>query len=252
MTQGLKRAEMILPAIVPLADHDWTDIKQVDKFGANPDISTTTDPEDIWDQGGTYTFLSSAQTLYISSSDNSDTVDITVEGLDANWALQTATKALTGQTQTALAGTWLRVFRAYNADSTNLAGDVYVAETDDLTGGVPDTASKIKAKITSTAQQTLMAIYTIPTGYTGYMLRWYASQAIGQSNYAIVELQAKASGNVFRTKRRVGLTSGGNLQEKFPIALGFAAQTDLKIVCREVGANNMDVSGGFDMILVGT
>jgi hypothetical protein len=35
------------------------------KFGYNPDVDGA---EDLWDQGGTYTFLASAATLYASSS----------------------------------------------------------------------------------------------------------------------------------------------------------------------------------------
>lgn len=249
------RAQQGLPIIIPPSgvSNDWATVLQVDKFGNNPNIGTLTDPEDVWSQGGTYTFLSSAATLYASCSAAS-TVTIFVEGLDANYNIQTATVTLNGQNQAEIGSglTWLRVYRAYNSSGTNLAGDVYIAETDDLTGGVPDTASKIKAKILTNEQQTLMAIYTIPAGYTGYLLRWYVSEVNPKSSYAIVELQARAFGGVFRVRRRDGVTSDGNsrLSEQPPIAYAFTEKTDIKVVVREVGANDMDISAGFDLLLV--
>lgn len=254
MTRNVARASQYMPLIITSDSHDWSSVLQVDKFGANYDIDTTTDPEDVWSQGGTYTFLTSATTLYLSSSDNGDDQTITVEGLDGNYALQSKSKALTGQTQVALDGTWLRVFRAYNGDTTATAGDVYVAETDDLTGGVPDTATKIKAKIDAAAQQTLMAIYTIPAGYTGYLLRWYAGGTNLKTSTAIVELQAQLTGGVFRIKRRIGIAATGSstYQESPSIALRYPAQTDIKVVVREVGANDVDISAGFDLLLVST
>ena len=241
-----------MPIMIYSTDHDWTDVKQVEKFGANPDVDTDSDPEDVWDQGGTYTYLTSAATLYASSSDDGDTVSMNVQGLDASWDLQTVSVTLTGQTQVALSGTWLRVFRAYNEGATDLAGDVYIAETDDLTGGVPNTASKIKAKVQATHQQTMMAQYTIPNGYTGYMTRWYCSQAVAKSSYAVVEIQKRATGGVFRTARHIGLDSGANnsYQELLNIAIPFSAKTDIKAVVREVGANDMDIAAGFDLLLV--
>jgi hypothetical protein len=252
MAQGLRRAQMALPIIVPIRDHNWNVVEQVEKFGANPDIDIASDPEDIWDQGGTYTFLSSSAVLYASSTDGSDTVDINVQGLDANWDMQEKSVTLTGTSQVAIGGSWMRVFRAFNEDSTNLAGDVYIAETDDTTAGVPDTATKIKAKIVLAKQQTLMAIYTVPNGYTAYMTRWYASQAVHKSSWAIIELQKRESGGVFRTQRHVGINSGGGSQwnEPLNIAIPFPGKTDIKVVVVEVGADDQDIAAGFDMFIL--
>jgi hypothetical protein len=252
MAQGLRRENMALPVIVPVANHNWNDLIHVEKFGNNPKVDTNTDPEDVWNQGGTYTFLTSSAVLYASSSDGSDTVDINVQGLDADWAVQEQSVTLTGTSQTAISGSWLRVFRAFNEDGTDLAGDVYIAETDDTTAGVPDTATKIKAKIDLADQQTLMAIYTVPDGYTAYMTRWYVAMAQSKSSYAIIKLQSRANSGVFRTRRRTGIEAGStDYQEHLNPAIPFAAQTDLKIVVDTVGANDIDISGGFDLILLG-
>lgn len=253
MAQGLRRENMAMPVIIPLVDHNWNDLIQVEKFGGNPTIDTDTDPEDVWDQGGIYTFLNSSAVLYASSSDGGDTVDINIQGLDANWDIQTQSVTLTGTAQVAISGSWMRVFKAYNEDSTDLAGDVYIAETDTTSAGVPDTASKIKAKVILSKQQTLMAIYTVPNGYTAYMTRWYVSQAISKSSYAVIELLSRENGGVFRTKRHVGVNSDGGSQWNEPLnpAIPFPAKTDIKVNVVEVGASDMDIAAGFDLILVG-
>ncbi len=50
-------------------------VADFEKFGKNSDIDTGTDPEDIWNGGGTYTGFptSAAETLEIFSSDAADT-----------------------------------------------------------------------------------------------------------------------------------------------------------------------------------
>ncbi len=225
------------------------------KFGRNPEIDSG-DTEDVWDQGGTYTFLSTATTLYLSSSNDSDTQDIQVYGLDADWALQTITEALTGRTQVEIGTgiTWLRVFRAKNVDSTDVAGDVYIAEDAgvDITAGVPDTASEIKAKITNPFNQTLMAIYTIPTGYTGYMMVLHTSMNRAQATGAVdMQFYVKPFGQVFQLKDFAGLMSSGTSHTPhiFTIPEEIEAKSDIKITATS-SANDVDVSAGFDIILV--
>jgi hypothetical protein len=255
MPQGLRRGVFGMPIIIPIRNHNWNDVKQVEKFGANHDVDTNSDPEDCWTQGGTYTFLTTATALYASSSSAADTVSINVQGLDGDWNLQTKSVTLTGQTQALIPGTWLRVFRAYNESATLLAGDVYIAGDAGaaITGGVPDVASLIKAKIDLGDGQTMMAIYTVPNGYTAYMTRWYATLAVSRASYAVVQLRKRASGGVFRASREIGLTGAGNsiYQELLNIAIPYASKTDIKITIKEVGANDMDVDGGFDLLLVG-
>jgi hypothetical protein len=71
------------------------------KFGFNSDIDNSL--ETIWAEGGLYTYLSSASTLYISSSSTDDDVagtgarTATVFGLDANYDEVSVTVDLDGQ-----------------------------------------------------------------------------------------------------------------------------------------------------------
>lgn len=239
--------------IVPATKHNWLDFFRVNKFGRNPDVDTGAQ-EDIVSYGGTKTYLSVADTLYISSSNAGDTVDIVASGLDADGNRQEVTQALNGQTKTEIGSgvTWLDVFRGWNANSTDLAGDVYIYADDTVTGGVPDTASKVLAKIDQTKQQTHIAAYIIPSGYTGYLLGWYASMNRSNTTGASdVELFSREDGKVFRSKDIRGLAGSGNSSfiHYYPIAPSYSELTTLK-VSANVSANDTDISAGFSLLCV--
>ena len=55
-------------------------VSHINKFGMNPQITTASDPEDVWDFEGTYTFSSSANIDSLSSSDAGDSQDVEVTG----------------------------------------------------------------------------------------------------------------------------------------------------------------------------
>lgn len=238
--------------IIPAVEHDWSDCFKVNKYGRNPAISAGT-VEDIWSYGGTRTYMSGNVALFASSSDDNDTVDITVQGLDASGDRQEQTIALTGETKVEIAGvTWSHVFRAWNSDSANLVGDVYIFEDDDLTDGVPDTATKVRAKVDLAKQQTHMAFYTIPSGYTGYLLGWYGTLNRGNTaGAADIELFARANGGVFRSKDIRGVMGAGNSSfiHNYPIFPDYSELTDLKILANVTGNGN-DISAGFSLLCV--
>lgn len=153
-----------------------SDIPTILKFGRNQAVGLT--EEDLWLYGGEETLLTSAATMYASCTDNTNGVGqvLVVEGLDANWVSQEGRVTLTGQTQAAItkedgsAATWTRIHRAYQISAApDPVGDVYIAESDTLTLGVPDTATKVHGLIdfSDAAQQTQKAIYTIPAGHVG-------------------------------------------------------------------------------------
>ena len=150
-------------------------VSSIHKFGQNPQIDNT-EEWDIWDggDGADYTFSSSGVIHYISSSNAGDTQTYDVIGLDENYLEQTISVTAVGQTKTQI-GTgekFRRIVRIKNTGSTDNAGVVYVYEDDTVTAGVPDTATKIRGQIQIGNNQTLMAIYTIPAGKTGYLSSW--------------------------------------------------------------------------------
>jgi hypothetical protein len=223
----------------------------MEKFGENPVITTGTDPEDVWDGGGIYTFSTAADIDRLSSSDAADTMDITVYGLDENWEEVVQTITLTGQTPVALTTSLIRVYRMVNAGSVDIAGDVYCFKNGAVTDGVPDVAADIRAIIRNGNNQTLMTVYTVPAGKTGYFWGGYVAISRGVTTANVdFTWRARPFGSVFAVKSRIACVSNGNstwnYTYKSPVAL--PEKTDILIRAEEV-SQTCGVSGGFTVIL---
>lgn len=150
----------------------------VNVAGNNYNLDPT--EETIWDQGGNLVYLTADTTLYASSSSASDTnVLIAVVGLDDTYTEVTRLVTVTGQTQVALSGQMFRHFSATCIGTNKNVGDIYIAESDTLTGGVPDTASKIKSKMVAGNGITRNGFYTVPAGHTGYLIKLRHNSAEG-------------------------------------------------------------------------
>lgn len=139
-------------------------------LGNSPGAAAADTEETIWDQGGTYTYLSAETTLYGSSSSASDTDQIlVVVGLDEDYLEVVRIVALNGQNQVALDDGLLRVHIIQQISGTGAVGDFYIAESDSLTGGIPDTASKIKGKVTAGKGISRQFTFTVPAGKAFYV-----------------------------------------------------------------------------------
>ncbi len=237
---------LIAPSLLTQENNDF-----VEKFGFNPDVDIG-GMEDVMHQGGlfSYTEFGSGVTVFASSTSAGATNEITMLGLDANFDSQSTTFALTGTSSLAIPLTWIRVFRAFNSDSQEIAGDVYIFTTDTITAGVPDTADDIKIFIDADDEihdnQSLMAIYTIPNGKIGLMEGFYVSSQKGVKIEAL--LRIRNFGKVFRTINHLTLFENYIFHDFiFPIVI--PAKSDIRITV-ESDTPNSQVSGGFTIRLV--
>jgi len=231
---------------------------QVHKFGNNADIDNA-ETEDIWDGGnnanadGAYTYPSTAEELHISSSEGADTQQITVRGLDADWNDQEVTVTLAGQTETVIGTsiTWIRAFRAFNANSTALTGTVYIYADDTVVAGVPQTNNKVRAIITIGEDQTLMALYSVPLGKEFVVTAWYAALTGTAVAAPIVRLKTREFGKSFRTTELRTLNSTGNssADRAYALPIRFPAKSDIKMDTT-ANAANTKVAAGFDGFLI--
>lgn len=97
------------------------------------------------DQG--YTFLSANTQLYASSTSALDVGNFLIqEGYTDDYQKLAAprTAILNGQNQVPLSGELFRTTRTIVPGGGSTQGDIYIAEADTLTGGVPDDPTKIK------------------------------------------------------------------------------------------------------------
>jgi hypothetical protein len=103
----------------------------------------------VTDQGGKYTYLTANTQLYVQSTDPLDVdVDVLMQGLDDDYNPIVLTANTNGTTQEPLsADTGFRVHTFFVSGNITPVGELYLAELGSATGGIPDDATKIKAKI---------------------------------------------------------------------------------------------------------
>lgn len=234
------------------------------KFGNAPDFDTADGEVTVWDgaEDGTtwelmnYVFSTTADIDSISSSSASDTQKIVIEGLDSDWNLVSQTITLNGQTRVALTTNLIRVFRAFNDNSVNLVGHVFVYVNGAITGGIPDTNADIRAIIDPDNQQTEMAVYTIPNDKRAYIRDWYMSTSGGNkaSSY-VFKLKSRNYNKIFRTKHSSAMDQLAPVpyQHKYEEPEKFAPKTDILMTCESIASpasEGNSISSGFDIVLV--
>lgn len=230
------------------------------KFGSIAAVQAST-PADVWEYGVTpgaeiYTFSDNgvADIDTISSSNSSDSVAITIEGLDVNGTLVSQNATLDGQNKVTLSTPLWRVNRAFNSNSTDLVGNVYIYVDGAISSGVPDVVTTVRGYISAGNGQTLQSVYTVPAGKTAYFVGIEASLTKGVGATAVSALfqgSTRAYGKIFRIQDEFNLISTGTSSKTYnlPLPLPFSERTDF---CPRVNvsANNLGVSWAFSLILI--
>jgi hypothetical protein len=197
-----------------LADIQRKTGKFIRKFGTHDDVSSSVSNEAIWsyaDVAGDYVFPSdSGEVMYISSNSTLDITTITVQGLDADFKEKEQKITLQGQTRLTLDGTWSRINRVFNEGVSDLSGNVFVYTDGTNTLGTPDTPNTVKAIVEIDHNQTMQAIYTVPSDrqlhLSSYHLSCDAKTANANANLTI-KLVVRLKGSVFRTQEIIAVSN---------------------------------------------
>ena len=218
---------------IPIASGAVTGHSHINKFGYSDSILNLST---IWDGQNIYTYSTSAGAVTVASSSTDDAgAVIEVQGLDASYHLVTQDITIDGTGATNL----IRVFRARvktpaSGETCNV-GDISV-----------NIGGQLRAKILAGKGQTLMAVYTVPAGKTGYLLNLTTS--VDKNVDVIYKLLARPiDDGGFNIKGQFG-TFGTPIDHNYPIPLVFPEKTDI-----EVQADAGSACGGgatFDLILV--
>ena len=206
----------------------------INKFGYNPDVGSNF--ETVWDGSNLYTYIGTAGTALVTSSNTSDDNNGTVEiqGLDANYNVQTVTATIGGSATTE---TFIRVFRV-----KLLTANTGTSNVGTITVTVDSTAAAI---ISPTKGQTLMAVYTIPAGKKGYLLKLQGN--LEKAKESEFQLMARPFGGAFNIKGKFG-SSGDVINYDYPVPLEFDEKTDIEV---QVRAGATTAAGAlFDIILL--
>jgi len=208
--------------------------------------------EDIWDGGGTYPYPTTAAITTISTASNSAPLqgaDVEVIGLDTNWDIVTETVTLDAgdtTTLTAITTALKRVFSIRLLENVVAAVDIKLTDVSGLTTYCIITAGFNKSQ---------MAMYTIPSGYTGYITNWSADYAksVSKNPYSVeygIWFADRENGYEFYLSQKAGIQDGaGPMQHIVQPYKKVTEKTDIKITSNANGAA-AHIHAGFDLVLV--
>ena len=210
------------------------------KFGFNDTVGTSY--ETIWDAGGIYSYPTAANTVVVTSDGaaSDSGVKVTVIGLDANYADLSEEVTLNASGTATTGNTFIRVFRSFNSGSTEMNSD-----SDDM---VLTHSGTTVAQFKGEHNQTLMAVYTVPTGKTFYMKKFTISSHVGTGTvFNIIKIMFKKPDGVFRSQYVFGMKDQFDVKD-FDVPLKFTEKTDIEIRAK-TSSSTTDVSASFEGII---
>jgi len=213
---------------------------KVHKFGFNPLINDT--EETIWDVGGIYSYPSTAVKMTATSTDgaNDEDVQVNIQGLDADYNEISETVTLNASGTKETNSFFLRVFRAFIEGSQEPSGTINITNT-----------GTTYARVTLGDNQTLMCVWTVPAGYTAYLLQKDVTCLTEANNkFGTIRLVSKEFGGVFKTKDKFAVQNG-HTDITYSIPLSIPEKTDIEV--RAVGSSSnseLHVSAGLDIIYI--
>jgi hypothetical protein len=215
----------------------YWNISHLHQIAAVPSMSQNTTGT-IWDINDTiypWASWSTAGTLSIPAVNTSDDgKDVTIVGLDSNFDLLTETVTVSSSGSTVTTESFIRIERAYISDMN--VGNVNIQKS-----------AVTVARITAGNGMTSMGIYTIPAGYTGYLVKGTASVQDGAD--ATGNMFVRYFGQDFMLGHSFEVSGrGGQYMYNFDIPIKLPEKTDIDVRAT-VRSNNARVTAAFDLIL---
>ena len=234
-----------------VAKGDFTGYSNVSKFGYNPTVGSG-NYESIWEGSNAYPWMSAADQLEVLSSDANDTSagtgarTVELQGLDSSWNLLTETVTMNGTSAVTTTGSFLRIFRARvvtGGTSLRNEGTITIRDQDTST-----TRALITNGATDGMGQTLMAVYTIPAGKTGYIININVSSSKDQEqDYRLMSRDNTVANAAWNVKEF--LTGRGGFSDWKKYAINKATEkTDLDF--QVISNSTSAAAGGFELILI--
>lgn len=225
------------------------------RFGYNPDIDTTTLPEDIWGAGGVYTFPSTTETLNVSSSSGNDTSGgtgmrvVRITGLDSNYDEISEDVTLNGTSAVLTSKSFRMVHSCFgisSGSSEQNEGNITIANS---------SSALTLAYIPANQGQTQQTFHIVPRGHV-WLVDTVVSSTIRQGTGAFsVDYEIQINGtNTWRNLFPVGGNSQGSgfLSSKtgHKDYVVLPEKTKVRVRCRSVSANNTGITANIGGYLV--
>lgn len=216
--------------------------QQIHKVGATP-VQSTNVTASLWDKPDTlypWSAFITPGVLVASQANASDNgKQVVVEGLDDNW--NQISEIFTLSSSGPVTGT--QIFRRINI--------AYLISSDTNIGLIHFTRSGIEvARINIGLGQTLMGIYTIPLGYTGYLYQGTCSSQVGADATGFMMVRLNGSGTSFLVGHTFEVSGAGGQYDyefTFPQVLPEKTDIDIRLTSR---SNNGRYTAAFDILLI--
>ena len=234
-----------------VAKGDFTGYSNVSKFGYNPTVGSG-NYESIWEGSNAYPWMSTDDQLEVLSSDTDDTSagtgarTVELQGLDSSWNVLTETVTMNGTSAVTTTGSFLRIFRARvvtAGSSGRNEGTITIRDQDTST-----TRALITNGATDGNGQTLMAVYTIPAGKTGYIININISSKKDQEQtYRLMARDNTVANAAWNVKEF--MTDRGGFSDFTKRGINkYTEKTDLDL--QAISSATSSVAGGFELILI--
>jgi hypothetical protein len=231
-----------------VAKGDFTGYSNVSKFGINPTVGSG-GFESIWEGSNAYPWPTAAATLSVVSASANDASGgtgartVEIQGLDSSWNLLTETITMNGLTPVVTTGSFLRVFRARVVTAGSLKSNA--AEITMSSGG---TTLAYITYDTIGMGQTLMAVYTIPNGKTGYIINLNVSSSKdSEHRFRFMTRDNAVTDAAWNVKEYMSARGGFSSWRKYAInKVTEKTDIDLQVISNSTSA----ASGGFELILI--
>lgn len=222
-------------------------------WGYNPDIDQTL--ETVWGDGGVISFIAAAGTMNVSSTSTDDAAagtgaqTIVIQGLDSGHNEISETVTLNGQTTVTTTKEFLHVNYMYVATAgtgKQNAGTIYIGSGVN-TAGVP---AVVYNAIYTGLNASTTACYTIPAGYTAYIVKGglSAGQSSGSSEITGYLLVRDPVTDIARVVA-VAAFNNGNAEYDFKLPLKVPEKYTVE--ARAIGkSNNNSVAANFQILLI--
>ena len=221
-------------------------------FGYNPDLDSAAE-ETVWTAGGLYAHASSPTIMKVSSTSTLDTSagvgarTISILGINSTGNEVSETVTLNGQTAVNTIHTYTEIQSALVTSvgsATHNEGNISIG-TGTVTGGVP---AVIYGHILATENGSLIGHYTIPAGYTGYLISGSISSGTeGGGSYIIGRLKIRENGLIYTAA--VTTFNNGKIDYEFKYPIKVNAGACISATAKST-ANNEKVSSYFQLLLV--
>ena len=231
----------------------------VEIVGRNADIDTTTDPEDVWSVGSTYTGHPTSTTpitAEVYSSDANDTsagtgmrtCRVTYLATSTSTSYSTEDVTLSGATGVNMSNTSYRIIKVegltYGSGGTN-AGTITVRDN--------VTTANVYAQVPIGYGQSAAFAYTVPQSSTLYIKRIRATVTLsgGGACSAVVTIRVRSlSSGGYNAVRTFDVMGRRGVDFQLAVPLAVAAQSDIKATVESVSTDDSRVQVEAEGVLV--